>query len=36
MSGLQTIGRHPLSKNGTGNALNRTHRLKTHMFDIEY
>ena len=36
MSGLQTIGRHPLSKNGIGNALNRTPRLKTHTVDIEY
>lgn len=36
MSGLQTIGRHPLSKNGIENALNRTPGLKTHMLDIEY
>jgi len=36
MSGLQTIGRHPLSKNGIGNALNRTPRLKTHTSDAEY
>lgn len=34
MSSLQTKGKHPLSKNGIGNALNRTPRLKIHAFDL--
>ena len=36
MSGWQTKGRHPLSENGIGNALNRTPQLNTQSFIAEY
>lgn len=35
MSGLQTKGRHLISRNSAENALNRTPQLILYMFDIE-
>ncbi len=36
MSGLQTKSGHTIGQNSAGKALNRTPRLKTHPFNVEY